>query len=623
MSVQKGSISIHTENIFPIIKKWLYSDKDIFIRELISNGCDAVSKYKRLVSLGEANDDGENKYKITVSIDKEEGTLCFTDNGIGMTEEEVEKYINQVAFSGAEDFFNKYKDKMEEANDIIGHFGLGFYSSFMVSKKVQIDTMSYVENAEPVRWVSEDGLEYEISKSDTRTGRGTSITLYLDDDSKEFLNEYEVRTVIEKYCSFLPVEIYLEASDKDENDNSELEVKPLNDVNPLWLKSPKDCTDEEYKDFYRKVFNSFDEPLFWIHLNVDYPFNLKGILYFPKLNNEFELVEGKVKLYNNQVFVADNIKEVIPEFLLLLKGVIDCPDLPLNVSRSFLQNDRDVSKISKHIVKKVADKLKSLFNNEREEYNKFWDDIQVFIKFGCLKDEGFYEKIKDYILFKDIEGNHITLNDYKEVSKEKHENKVFYISDEKQQSQYIKLFKDYGLNAIVLDSSIDNHFISFMEYKEAGTSFNRIDSDISDVLKNKEESSMEDEDKNQLKDLFKSISEGKIKEYSVESLKNEEIPAMILVSEHTRRIMEMQSRFAGMDLGMNLQEEKTLVINEKNPIIQKILSLKDNEEKKENIDLICNQIIDLALLSNKELKPEELESFIQRSNKLMGMVISL
>lgn len=623
MSVQKGSISIHTENIFPIIKKWLYSDKDIFIRELISNGCDAVSKYKRLVSLGEANDDGENKYKITVSIDKEEGTLCFTDNGIGMTEEEVEKYINQVAFSGAEDFFNKYKDKMEEANDIIGHFGLGFYSSFMVSKKVQIDTMSYVENAEPVRWVSEDGLEYEISKSDTRTGRGTSITLYLDDDSKEFLNEYEVRTVIEKYCSFLPVEIYLEASDKDENDNSELEVKPLNDVNPLWLKSPKDCTDEEYKDFYRKVFNSFDEPLFWIHLNVDYPFNLKGILYFPKLNNEFELVEGKVKLYNNQVFVADNIKEVIPEFLLLLKGVIDCPDLPLNVSRSFLQNDRDVSKISKHIVKKVADKLKSLFNNEREEYNKFWDDIQVFIKFGCLKDEGFYEKIKDYILFKDIEGNHITLNDYKEVSKEKHENKVFYISDEKQQSQYIKLFKDYGLNAIVLDSSIDNHFISFMEYKEAGTSFNRIDSDISDVLKNKEESSMEDEDKNQLKDLFKSISEGKIKEYSVESLKNEEIPAMILVPEHTRRMMEMQSRFAGMDLGMNLQEEKTLVINEKNPIIQKILSLKDNEEKKENIDLICNQIIDLALLSNKELKPEELESFIQRSNKLMGIVISL
>ena len=624
MPVQKGSISIHTENIFPIIKKWLYSDKDIFIRELISNGCDAVSKYKRLVSLGEANYNGENKYKITVSINKEEGTLCFTDNGIGMTEEEIEKYINQVAFSGAEDFFNKYKDKMEEANDIIGHFGLGFYSSFMVSKKVQIDTMSYIENAEPVRWVSEDGLEYEISKSDYRTERGTSITLYLDDDSKEFLNEYDVRTVIEKYCSFLPVEIYLETSDKkDGNDNNEVDIKPLNDVNPLWLKSPKDCTDEEYKEFYRKVFNSFDEPLFWIHLNVDYPFNLKGILYFPKLNNEFELVEGKVKLYNNQVFVADNIKEVIPEFLLLLKGVIDCPDLPLNVSRSFLQNDRDVSKISKHIVKKVADKLKSLFKNEREEYNKFWDDIQVFIKFGCLKDEGFYDKIKDYILFKDIDGNHITLSDYKESSKGKHENKVFYISDEKQQSQYIKLFKDYGLNAVVLDSSIDNHFISLMEYKEAGTSFNRIDSDISSVLKNKEESSISDEDKNQLKDLFKNISGDKIKEYSVESLKNEEIPAMVLVSEHTRRMMEMQSRFVGMDLGMSLEEEKTLVINEKNPIIQKIVSLKDNEDKKEIIDLICNQVIDLALLSNKELKPEELESFIHRSNKLMSMVISL
>ncbi|SCI33066.1 High temperature protein G [uncultured Clostridium sp.] len=625
MSVQKGSISIHTENIFPIIKKWLYSDKDIFIRELISNGCDAVNKYKRLVSLGEANDNGDSKYKITVSINQNDGTLCFTDNGIGMTAEEVEKYINQVAFSGAEDFFNKYKDKIEESNDIIGHFGLGFYSSFMVSKKVQIDTMSYIENAQPVRWVSEGGLEYEISKSDTRTERGTSITLYLDDDSKEFLNEYEVREIIEKYCSFLPVEIYLEASDdkNDEGSNDEFEKKPLNDINPLWLKSPKDCTDEEYKEFYRKVFNSFEEPLFWIHLNVDYPFNLKGILYFPKLNNEFELVEGKVKLYNNQVFVADNIKEVIPEFLLLLKGVIDCPDLPLNVSRSFLQNDRDVTKISKHIVKKVADKLKSLFKNERDEYNKFWDDIQVFIKFGCLKDESFYEKIKDYILFKDIEGNYMTLNDYKESSKESHENKVFYISDQKQQSQYIKLFKEYGLNAVVLDSSIDNHFISFMEYKEAGTSFNRIDSDISEVLKNKDESNMKEEDKNILKDIFKSISENKIKNYSVESLKNEEIPAIVLVSEHTRRMMEMQSRFVGMDLGMNLQEEKTLVINEKNPIIQKILSLKGNEDKKESIDLICNQIIDLALLSNKELKPEELEEFIQRSNKLMSIVISL
>ncbi len=623
MSVQKGNISIHTENIFPIIKKWLYSDKDIFIRELISNGCDAVSKYKRLVSLGEAKDNGENEYKIIVSINKEEGTLCFTDNGIGMTAEEIEKYINQVAFSGAEDFFNKYKDKMDEANDIIGHFGLGFYSSFMVSKKVQIDTKSFIDDAEPVRWVSEDGLEFEISKSDTKTQRGTSITLYLDDDSKEFLNEYEVRSIIEKYCSFLPVEIYLETSDKKEDDENEAKMEPLNDTNPLWLKSPKDCTDEEYKDFYRKVFHSFDEPLFWIHLNVDYPFNLKGILYFPKLNNEFELVEGKVKLYNNQVFVADNIKEVIPEFLLLLKGVIDCPDLPLNVSRSFLQNDRDVSKISKHIVKKVADKLKSLFKNEREEYNKFWDDIQVFIKYGCLKDEGFYDKIKDYVLFKDIQGNYITLDDYKEVTKDKHENKIFYVSDEKQQSQYIKLFKEYNLNAVVLDSSIDNHFISFIEYKEAGTTFNRIDSDISDVLKNKDESKLSDDDKNKLKELFKQVSEDKVNDYSVESLKNEDVPAIILISEHTRRMKEMQSRFAGMDLGMNFNEEKKLVINENNTMIQKLLSLRDSEDKKEKIDLICKQIIDLALLSNKELDPEELEGFIQRSNKLMSMIISL
>ncbi|MGL5695096.1 MAG: molecular chaperone HtpG [Peptostreptococcaceae bacterium] len=625
MPVQKGNISIHTENIFPIIKKWLYSDKDIFIRELISNGCDAVSKYKRLVSLGEAKDNGENKYKITVSINKEEGTLCFTDNGIGMTEEEVEKYINQVAFSGAEDFFNKYKDKMEEANDIIGHFGLGFYSSFMVSKKVKIDTLSYIENAKPVRWISEEGLEYEISESDTKRERGTSITLFLDDDSKEFLNEYEVRAIIEKYCSFLPVEIYLETINELKEENEDVESKEelaINDVSPLWLKSPKDCTDDEYKEFYRKVFKTFDEPLFWIHLNVDYPFNLKGILYFPKLNNEFELVEGKVKLYNNQVFVADNIKEVIPEFLLLLKGVIDCPDLPLNVSRSFLQNDKDVSKISKHIVKKVADKLKSLFKNEREEYNKFWDDIQVFIKYGCLKDEGFYEKIKEYILFKDINKNYLVLSDYLESVKEKHENKVFYVSDEKQQSQYIKLFKDYDLNAVILDTNIDNHFISFIEYKQAGVKFNRIDSDISDVIKSNE-STISEEDSNKLQELFKKVSEDKIKEYSVESLKNEDIPAIILVSEHSRRMMEMQSNFGGMNLGMSFDEEKTLIINDKNPIIQKILSIESNEGKDDKVELICNQVVDLALLSNKELKPEELELFVKRSNKLMSMVISL
>ncbi|MCC0657991.1 molecular chaperone HtpG [Clostridioides sp. ES-S-0123-01] len=646
MEFEKGSISIHTENIFPIIKKWLYSDKDIFIRELISNACDAVSKHKRLISLGEISENNPSDYKITVSVNKGEGTLKFIDNGIGMTEEEIKKYINQVAFSGAEDFFNKYKDKMEESNDIIGHFGLGFYSAFMVSKKVQIDTLSYMEGATPVRWISEGGTEYEISESDSRHDRGTTITLFIDDDSKEFLDEFTVRGIINKYCSFLPVEIYLEDVERLEREAKEAEekakkqkedgkeeevidvkvIEPLNDTNPLWLKSPKDCTDDEYKEFYRKVFNVFDEPLFWIHLNVDYPFNLKGILYFPKLKNEFELTEGKVKLYNNQVFVADNIKEVIPEFLLLLKGVIDCPDLPLNVSRSFLQNDRDVSKISKHIIKKVADKLKSLCKNQREEYNKFWDDIQIFIKYGCLKDESFYEKVKECILFKTIDDEYITLQDYLEKCKEKHENKVFYVSDKEQQSQYIKLFKEYDLNAVVLNSSIDTHFISFMEYKENGVKFNRIDADLSDVLKDKNENKDSEENKEEvakIEGLFKEAVGERVKNYSVEGLKNEETPAMILVSEQSIRMAEMQSRFAGMDLGMSFEEEKTLVINENSPIIKKLVSLKDDEEKKDKVALICNQIADLALLSNKELKPGELDSFVQRSNKLMNMLIEL
>ena len=623
MTNQKGSISIHTENIFPIIKKWLYSDKDIFIRELISNGCDAVNKYKKLISLGEAKGNADENYKIKVSIDKENSALIFEDNGIGMTAEEVEKYINQVAFSGAEDFFNTYKDKMNEENDIIGHFGLGFYSSFMVSKKVQIDTLSYKENATPVRWVSEDGLEFELTQSDSRKTRGTTITLFLADDSKEFLEEYTVRNIIDKYCSFLPVDIYLETIKTEETKEDEVvDTIPINDTNPLWLKAPKDCTDEEYKEFYRKVFKTFDEPLFWIHLNVDYPFNLKGILYFPKLKNEFELIEGKVKLYNNQVFVADNIKEVIPEFLLLLKGVIDCPDLPLNVSRSFLQNDRDVSKISKHIVKKVADKLKSLYKNERENYEKFWDDIQVFIKFGCLKDESFYDKVKDSILFKTINSQYITLNDYLENCKEKHENKVFYVSNEEQQSQYIKLFKDYGLDAVILDSTIDNHFISMIEFKNQGVHFNRIDADLSDILK---ENDNEDnkEIKTDIENLFKDVIGDRINNYSVESLKSEDTPAIILISEQSRRMSEMRSQFAGMDFGMSFEEEKTLVINNNSSIVKKLVSLKDDESKKEQVSLICNQIVDIALLSNKELDSKQLDEFIKRNNQLMSMVISL
>ena len=645
MALKQGSISIDTENIFPIIKKWLYSDKDIFIRELISNGCDAVSKHKRLVALGEVNSD-DKPYQITVAVSKKNKTLEFSDNGIGMTADEIDKYINQVAFSGAEDFFNKYKDKMEESNDIIGHFGLGFYSAFMVSSNVEIDTLSYLEGAKPIRWQSADGMQFEITEDGTRTERGTTITLTLAEDSEEFLDEYNLRSIITKYCSFLPVEIYLENTDRleeeakkkaeEENKKSEDgsddktseetkdEVKPmpLNDTNPLWLKSPKDCTNEEYIKFYQQVFNVFDEPLFWIHLNVDYPFNLKGILYFPKLRNEFELVEGKVKLYNNQVFVADNIKEVIPEFLLLLKGVIDCPDLPLNVSRSFLQNDRDVSKISKHIVKKVADKLKSLCKNEREKYEGFWDDIQIFIKYGCLKDKSFYDKIKEYILYKDLDGKYITLTDYLEVAKDKHENKVFYVVDREQQSQYIKLFKEYGLNAVILDCTIDNNFITFLEYKEHGVRFKRIDSDLSDVLKDKDEEKDEKADE-EIVNFFKEKIGDRIEKYTVESLKKEDTPAVILVSEESRRMMEMQSRFAGMDFGFDLKEEKTLVINDKNPLIKKVLSLKDDETKKEAVDVICNQIVDLALLANKELSADELDLFIKRSNELMSRVISL
>lgn len=618
MERNKGNISIHTENIFPIIKKWLYSDKDIFIRELISNGCDAISKLKRLVNLGEAKVGEDEKYKILVSVNKENGTLKFIDNGIGMTDEEVKKYINQVAFSGAEDFINKYKDKINEDKDIIGHFGLGFYSAFMVSKRVQIDTLSYLEGAEAVTWVCDGGTEYEIYPSEDRKERGTTITLFIDDDSKEFLEAYKVREVIEKYCSFLPIEIYLEEKGKEVKEE---ELKPLNDINPLWMKAPKDCTDEEYKDFYKKVFMDYNDPLFWIHLNVDYPFNLKGILYFPKLKHELEATEGQVKLYNNQVFVADNIKEVIPEFLLLLKGTIDCPDLPLNVSRSFLQKDKDVMKISKHIVKKVADKLVALYKNEKENFKGFWKDIQIFIKYGCLRDESFYEKIKDIIIFKRLNGEYITLKEYLEANKEKHENKVFYVTDEKQQSQYIKMFKEANLDALVLDCSLDNHFISFLEAKETGVTFARIDSDISETLKNNEtEDSKDINDK--IKNLFNEVISNGVKEVKVESLKNSETPAMILVSEQSRRMSEMSKMFGGIDMPDMFKEERTLVVNNNNPIIKKISSI-DLEGKEEKVNLICNYILDIALLSNKELSPEEMDNFINRSNKLLSMIIEL
>lgn len=644
MIKENGNISIDTENIFPIIKKWLYSDKDIFIREVISNACDAISKFQRLASLGEATAKEDEQYKVVVSINKEKKTLKFIDNGIGMTEEEVKKYINQVAFSGATDFMEKYKDKMDEGKDIIGHFGLGFYSTFMVSTKVEIDTLSFREGSEAVKWQCSGGTEYEIGSSDERTTRGTTVTLYIDDESAEFLDEYKVREIIKKYCSFLPTEIYLEDENKPKEepkyetkkkeDGTEYQElvepeapKPLNDTKPLWVKAPKDCTDEEYKDFYRKVFMDFNEPLFWIHLNVDYPFNLKGILYFPKLTHEFEAREGQVKLYNNQVFVADNIKEVIPEFLLLLKGTIDCPDLPLNVSRSFLQNDKEVSKISNHIIKKVSDKLVDLFKNSREEFNKFWPDIQIFIKYGCLRDPKFYDKIKEIILFKNLKGEYVTLKDYLETNKEKHENKVFYANNEKQQSQYIKMFKEYELDAVILDCSLDDHFISFLEMHEAGVKFNRIDSDISDTLGSKVDENDEAAKalNQEIEDLFKNALGEKIKNISIEGLKNEETPALILVSEESRRMAQMSKMYAksGMNFPGMFDEEKTLVINNKNAIIKKLIEASKDNAKNDEVKFICEHILDLAKIANKELDAAEMDEFIKRNNMLLTKVVSL
>ncbi len=636
MEKQKGNISIHTENIFPIIKKWLYSDKDIFVRELISNGCDAISKLKGLVSIGEANVSDGEKYRITVKTNPKEKTLKFIDNGLGMTEEEVEKYINQVAFSGAEDFISKYKEKMDEKNQIIGHFGLGFYSAFMAAENVEIDTKSYKDGSEAVKWSCFGGTEYEISSSE-KSERGTTITLHINEESEEFLNVHKLTEVINKHCAFLPTEIYLEDENAKEepvvknegDDKDKVEEKkeptPLNDIHPLWMKSPNECTDQEYKDFYKKVFNDFNEPLFWIHLNVDYPFNLKGILYFPKIDHEMNAIEGQIKLYNNQVFIADNIKEVIPEFMLLLKGVIDCADLPLNVSRSFLQNNSDVSKISKHISKKVADKLNELYKNEREKYNGFWKDIDVFIKYGCLKEDNFYDKVKDIIIFKTTSGDYVNLKEYLARNKDKYENKVFYVDDEKQQSQYIKMFKDNGSEAIILSSKIDSPFINFLEMKESKVKFNRIDSDISDTLKDKDavEGTKEDVEKENktLGDAFKEILNNDKIKVQVESLKDEEIPAVILLSEESRRMQDMRGMFPGMNMEDMFKSDETLVLNRKNNLVQAILNMKEDESKKEDLKLVEEHIYDLARMSQKQLDSESMAKFISRSNKILSKLI--
>ncbi len=665
MATKTGSLSISSENIFPVIKKWLYSDHDIFYRELVSNGCDAITKLKKLELMGEYEKPEDLEYQIHVSVNPTDKTITVTDNGIGMTEEEVEEYINQIAFSGAQDFLNKYKDKANE-DQIIGHFGLGFYSAFMVADKVTIDTLSYKKETKPVHWESEGGTEFEMGDGDKETP-GTTITLYLNEDSVEFSNEYRAREVLEKYCGFMPVPIYLdnataepqyetiekeELTEKDtivetileeakteekENENGEkevVEVSPakekykilkrpvaVNDINPLWNKHPNECTEEEYKSFYRKVFMDYKEPLFWIHLNMDYPFNLKGILYFPKINTEYDSLEGTIKLYNNQVFIADNIKEVIPEFLMLLKGAIDCPDLPLNVSRSALQNDGFVKKISDYITKKVADKLTGMCKTDRESYEKYWDDISPFIKFGCLKDEKFEEKIKEYVLFKDLNKKYLTLQDCLDDAKDKHENVIYYVTDEKEQSQYINMFREEGLNAVIMNHNIDSPFISQLEQKKEGLKFMRIDADVTDTFKetvNEEDAEAFKADTEKLTDTFKKALGNDKLEIKVEKLKNDQVASMITVSEESRRMQDMMRMYNmyGMDPSAFGNNGETLVLNANHKLVQYVL----NNSEGDLTNKICEQLYDMASLTHGSLSPERMTKFVSRSNEIMMMM---
>jgi len=650
--MKNGNLSINSENIFPVIKKWLYSDHDIFVRELISNGCDAVTKLKKLSLMGEF-DEPDEPYRIDVATSANDKTITFTDNGIGMTEEEVEKYINQIAFSGAEAFLEQYKDKATE-EQIIGHFGLGFYSAFMVADKVTIETKSYKDGEDAVYWECEDGLEYSMKKC-IKADRGTTITLYLNEDSYEFANEYRIKEVIDKYCSFMPVEIYYTNADEPQEDPKDATVdvdakevsdtadnaedskgpdaddtkteekkpeapKPLNTTTPLWAKHPNDCTDEEYKEFYRKVFHDYKEPLFWIHLNMDYPFNLKGILYFPKINTQYDNLEGTIKLYNNQVFVADNIKEVIPEFLMLLKGCIDCPDLPLNVSRSALQNDGFVKKISDYITKKVADKLSGMYKTHREDYEKYWDDINPFIKFGCLKDLKFLDKMKDFCIYKNLDGKYITLPEYLEAGKEKYENKVFYVTDEQAQSQYINMFKAEGMDALIMTQTIDSPFITLLEQKNENVHFYRIDAELSDNFVGEElseETAKEYKDK--LTATFEKALDMKNLNVKVESLKDENTSSILTQPEETRRMQEMMKMYgmAGMDPSMFGQGEgETLILNSNNKLVKYVLDNPDSD----NTATICCQLYDLAVLANRPLSAEAMTKFIARSNEILGIL---
>ena len=684
MAAKRGSLSINSDNIFPIIKKWLYSDHDIFYREMISNGCDAITKLQRLDMMGEYTLPDGYKAKIDVVVDPEKKTLSFTDNGLGMTAEEVEEYINQIAFSGATDFIEKYKDK-GSAEQIIGHFGLGFYSAFMVADEVHIDTLSYKEGAVPVHWECDGGTEFSMEDG-SRSEVGTTITLFLMEDCLEFCNEYRAREVIKKYCSFMPTEIYLSkagntetqtinADEKLDTDTVIETIKPekedepeklkiakrpelLNDTTPLWTKNPSECTKEDYLAFYRKVFQDYKEPLFWIHLNMDYPFNLKGILYFPKINMEYESIEGPIKLYNNQVFIADNIKEVIPEFLMLLKGVIDCPDLPLNVSRSALQNDGFVKKISDYISKRVADKLAGMCKTEKEEYEKYWDDISPFIKFGCLKDDKFCEKITDYILFKNLEGNYMTLPECLEVNKtdpdeqeegaatdengnkveaeiveegseedaeqedgeeaEKKEKTIYYVTDEQQQSQYINMFKAAKMDAVILTHNIDQPFISQLEAKNEGIKFQRIDADLTDTFKAKTSKKAEEEMKAQAESISKIMKKALKKEkleVKVEKLKNKKISSMITLSEESRRMQDMMKMYSmnGAGLGDFGSEGETLVLNANHPLVQYVTEHQDDK----NVQMICEQLYDLAKLQHAPLSSEDMTKFVARSNDIM------
>ena len=611
-----GTVSIHAENIMPVIKQWLYSDKDIFVREVVSNACDAISKHRRLVASGEAEKD-ENPYRIDVIVDKAAGTLTFTDNGIGMTADEVEKYIAQVAFSGASDFIQKYaKDGETEDTKIIGHFGLGFYSVFMVSKKVVIDTKSYT-GAPAVRWTSEDGMSYDMEESD-RTERGTSITLYISDEDADFLNVWTVRATLEKHCAFMPAPIFLFEVPEPAKDGEEApekkEPEQVNDPNPLWMRKPTDCTDEDYKAFYHKVFHDYEDPLFWIHLNAEYPFNLKGILYFPRIKNELSASEGMVKLYNNQVFVADNIKEVIPEFLLLLKGVIDCPDLPLNVSRSFLQNDGYVRKMSAYITRKVADRLLSEFNNNREEYQRYWDDIHPFVKYGFMRDDKFYDRAKKALLFKTTAGTYLTLEEYRNRNADGDECTVYYTSDEKRQAQMIKLYTDQGKDVIILNTLIDTNFISFLEYAEHDQkiTFRRVDAAADSLT---EDGEVSEDDRAKLETRFRTAMNDSEIAVTLKPFKSNDMIAMITVDEQNRRMSEMSARWGGRD--MNLPEKRTLVLNSKHPLIHWIESAPDGEET----DSVCAQVADLAEMARQPLVAERMVEFLKRSNALLTKLI--